>query len=140
MVSFDGERIVTRVLPTHYPDNPEMFYAGFEMFVLRDPAQVTVGGIEDGPASRAGVHWGDVLVSVNGTSIVGKTPVELKRLFLSTHRERIHVQIDRLGSVKFFDVYLERARDIARQNEKRFVGVRLVPLWLSDGYLHCFLN
>ena len=58
MNAFDGRRIVARVFPTHYPAKPELFYAGFEIFVLRDPAQVVVGGIEEGPASRAGVHWG----------------------------------------------------------------------------------
>lgn len=138
MIGFDGERIAARVFPTHYPENPEMFYAGFEIFLLRNPTQVAVGGIEDGPASRAGVRWGDVLVSVNGINTAGKTPLELKRLFLSTHPERMLLQIDRLGSVKFFD--LKRAQDIARQNKKRFVNGQLVPIWVSDKYLHCFLN
>lgn len=140
MLTFDGKRIETRVFPTHYPDNPEMFYAGFEMFVLRDPKQVTVGGIEDSPASRAGVHWGDVLVSINGVLITRKTPVELQHMFSATRRERMRLQIDRLGSIKVFDFYTERARDIARQNGKRFVNGQLVPIWASDEYLHCFLK
>lgn len=140
MLTFDGKRIETRVFPTHYPDNPEMFYAGFEMFVLRGPTQVTVGGIEDSPASRAGLHWGDVLVSINGVQVTRKTPIELQRMFSAKHRERMRLQIDRLGSTKVFDFYAEKARDIAHQNGKRFVNGQLVPIWVNDEYLHCFLK
>ena len=140
MIAFDGKRIETRVFPTHYPEDPDAFYAGFEMFILHNPVQVRVGGIEDGPASRAGVHWGDVLVSVNGVPTAGRTPLELKRMFLATHREKMRLQIDRMGSLKMFDFYLEKAQDIARQNGKRFVDGRLVPIWVSNEYLHCFLN
>jgi hypothetical protein len=36
-----GGRVVGRVFsPTRYPDNPEMFYPGFEIFVLRGPERV----------------------------------------------------------------------------------------------------
>jgi hypothetical protein len=35
-----GGRVVGRVFsPTRYPDNPEMFYPGFEVFVLRGPSR-----------------------------------------------------------------------------------------------------
>jgi membrane-associated protease RseP (regulator of RpoE activity) len=57
-MSFDSRRIVSRVFSTHYPRSPELFYGGFEIFMLRNPTQVTVGGIEEGPASKADVHWG----------------------------------------------------------------------------------
>ena len=63
MLAFDDRRSVARVFPTHYPSNPGLFDAGFEIFGLRDPTQVMVGGIEEGPASKAGLHWGDVLIS-----------------------------------------------------------------------------
>lgn len=140
MIAFEGQRIETRVFPSHYPENAEMFYAGFEIFMLRNPTQITVGGIEDSPASRAGVHWGDVLVTANGISVAGKTPAELRRIFLATHREKMRLQIDRMGQSKVFDFDLERAGDIARQNQKRFVNGRLVPIWVSNEYLHCFLQ
>ena len=43
MLSFDGHRYTARVFPTHYPAQPGLFYAGFEIFVL--PAA-------DGPLAR----------------------------------------------------------------------------------------
>jgi PDZ domain len=140
MMGFDGQRFLARVFPTHYPAGPELFYAGFEIFILRDPMQVTVGGIEDGPASKAGVHWGDVLLSVNGTPVSGKTPSELEQLFTATQPVTIRLQIDRLGSTRTFDMHLAKAEDVARQNGKRFVKGKLVPIWVTDADLHCFLN
>jgi C-terminal processing protease CtpA/Prc len=121
MVSFDGRRFVGRVfMATHYPRNPELFYGGFEMFMLRDPDQVMVGGIEDGRAARAGVHWGDVVISVNGIPVTGKAASELESLFSSREFKVMHLQVDRLGSGKTFDFRLERTEDIAHQNGKRF--------------------
>jgi len=110
MLSFDGHRYTARVFPTHYPAQPGLFYAGFEIFVLHDPVEITVGGIEDGPAARVGVHWGDVLLSVNGTSVSGKTPSELESLFSATRLSTMRLEIDRLGSRKTFEMQLEKGR------------------------------
>ena len=49
---------LTRAFPGHYPANEQLYYPGFEVFIWDKGNQVTVGGIEDGPASRAGVRWG----------------------------------------------------------------------------------
>jgi C-terminal processing protease CtpA/Prc len=141
MLSFDGHRFVGRVfMPTHYPRNSELFYGGFEMFMLRDPDQVMVAGIEDSPAARAGVHWGDVVVSVsvNGIPVTGKTVPELESLFLGQQSKLMNLQVDRLGSARTFEFRLERAADIARQNGKRFLDGKVVPLWASEKDLHCF--
>jgi hypothetical protein len=140
MLAFDGRRYVARVFPTHYPAASELFYAGFEIFVLRDPTQVTVGGMEEGPASKAGVHWGDVLISVNEVPVAGKTPSELEQMFSDTRPVRMHLQVDRLGSVKTFEFPIETAAEIARKNGNRFVDSHLVPIWATDQDLHCFLK
>lgn len=139
-LAFDGRRLAARVFPTHYSANPELFYAGFEMLVLRDPTQVTVGGIEDGPASKAGIHQLDVLVSVNGVPIARKTPSELEQMFSATQPAQMRIQIDRLGAVKTFEFHLQRAGEIARQNGHRFVDGHPVPVWAAGQDVHCFLN
>ena len=141
MLSFDGRRFVGRVfMPTHYPRNPRLFYGGFEMFMLRDPDQVMVAGIEDSPAASAGVHWGDIVVSVsvNGIPVTGKTAPELESLFLGQESKLMNLQVDRLGSARTFEFRLERAEDIARQNGKRFLDGKIVPLWADEKNLHCF--
>jgi hypothetical protein len=140
MVVFDGKRIVARVFPTHYPSKPELFYAGFEIFVLRDPEQLTVGGIEDRPASRAGVHWGEVLKSVNGVPVTGMTPAELEQIFAVAVPVQMRLEIDRLGEAKTFEFQLEKASEIARLNEHRLVDGRPVPIWATGKDVQCFLQ
>lgn len=140
MLAFDGRRYVARVFPTHYPARPDLFYAGFEIFVLRDPTQTTVGGIEEGPASKAGVHWGDVLLSVNDVPVAGKSPSELEQMFSAAQPATMRLQIDRLGTVKKFEIKLEKAGEVARQNGQRFVDGQIVPIWATDTDLHCFLK
>jgi hypothetical protein len=50
----------------------------------------------------------------------------------------MHLQIDRVGSLKNINFRLEKAEDIARENGKRFVNGEIVPLWANDKDLHCF--
>ena len=117
MIRLDPGRVVGRVFaPSHYPENPEVFYPGFEILVLRNPGQVVVGGIENGPALQAGVSSGDTIVSVNGVSTAGKAPAELERLFSSARPELIRLKTDRLGSLRTVEFRLEKALGIARQN------------------------
>lgn len=56
---------IARVFPTHYPENETLYYPGLEVFVWHQGRQLTVGGIERGPASRTGIRWGDVILVVN---------------------------------------------------------------------------
>jgi C-terminal processing protease CtpA/Prc len=46
--------------------------------------EAMVGGIEDGPAARAGVHWGDAVLTVNGKPTASQSASELERLLSST--------------------------------------------------------
>ncbi len=140
MLKFDGHRLVGRVFATHYPADSTLFYGGFEIFILRDPSQVTVGGIEDGPAAHAGLHWGDVLIAVDGTPTAGKTQAELASVFSALESKTMHLEIERLGMAKNMAFRLEKAEDIARQNGKRFVADQLVPSWTREVDLHCFLK
>jgi C-terminal processing protease CtpA/Prc len=83
LASITQDRFLDRVSPTHYPSNEKLYYAGFEVLILKNPAQVLVLGIEDGPASRAGAHWGDTILSVKGIDPRNKTVAQLEPLFSS---------------------------------------------------------
>src|SRR5438128_28539 len=37
MLAFDGRRTVASVFPSHYPENADLHYGGFEILMLRDP-------------------------------------------------------------------------------------------------------
>jgi dipeptidyl aminopeptidase/acylaminoacyl peptidase len=139
MIRLEPGRVVERVFaPSHYPENPELFYPGFEILVLRNPEQVVVGGIEIGPASQAGLSSGDTIVSVNGVRTAGKAPAELERLISSSRPELIRVETDRLGSPRTFEFRLEKALEIARQNGWRLTNGRLIPLWATGQDSGCF--
>lgn len=141
MEALDPSRIVDAVFePFHYPANPELFYGGFVIFLLRNPNQAMVGGIEDGPASKVGVRWGDILLAVNGTPIEGKTPAQLEQMFSATEPARRRLTFESFGSVKTVEFRLEKAGEIARENGQRFVGSQLVPAWVTEEDLPCFLK
>ena len=93
----------------HYPPNQELYYPGFEIFVWPDPQAMTVGGIEDGPARAAGVHYGDPILSVNGVDPRGKSRAELEQLFSSPTPATMTLVIDRDGQTKTFALKLAKA-------------------------------
>ena len=137
MLAFDGRRTVARVFPSHYPENADLYYGGFEIFVLRDPEQIAVGGIEDGPAARAGLHWGDAIVSVNGVDVRGKSPAELEALFARPSPERVLLRTERLRVSRDIEFLLQRAADILTENGQRLYRGRAVPAGLSDEDADC---
>lgn len=138
--AIDFSRQTGRVFQrTHYPANAGLFYPGFELFVFRDPNQVMVGEIEEGPGARARVHYGDVVISVNGVSVAGKTSTELETLFSSPKPAAMRLQIDRLGTLNGFEFPLAKAAEIANRNGRRILSSgQLVPLGASDRDLPCF--
>jgi predicted metalloprotease with PDZ domain len=129
---------IARVFPTHYPENENLYYPGFEAFVWDKGRQVTIGGIEDGPASRAGARWGDIILSVNGIDPRNKSVADLEPIFSSRKPATITLLIDRAGVTKTFSFELEQAAMVLRDNDKRLVRGTLVPLWVSEEYLPCF--
>jgi C-terminal processing protease CtpA/Prc len=127
------------VFPKHYPNNTELYYPGFEAFVWQDHPEIAVGGIvEDGPALKAGVHYGDVIVSVNGVNPLGKSIAQLELLFSSPKPATMKLVIDRDGVVKTFVFDLVKTADLLRQNKIRLYQGEMIPLDVPEAYLHCF--
>jgi C-terminal processing protease CtpA/Prc len=85
---FDPDHIDFRVFPLHYPTDLKHYYVGFEVYVFRRPRIAVVGGLERGPASHAGLHWGDTIVAVDDVPLAGKPLAELERLLSSDHGTR----------------------------------------------------
>jgi hypothetical protein len=137
MAGFDGSRVVEHVFPMHYPSDLECYSGGFELFVLREPAEVAVGGIELGPAQRAGLHWGDSVLEVNGGSLAGKTTAELARLFCGPGRQRLDLTVRRSNAVRQVAFSTERTADLLRANGLQLVGSALVPIGVSPKDAQC---
>jgi C-terminal processing protease CtpA/Prc len=115
-----------------------IYYPGFELFVWNEPQPIMVGGIETGPAERAGVHYGDAVISGNGVNPRGKSMIELERLFSSETPANMRLVIDRDGVAKAFNFPLEKAADVAAENHKRRHQGRMVPSAIPTTYLHCW--
>ncbi|HUN83919.1 MAG TPA: PDZ domain-containing protein [Terracidiphilus sp.] len=126
------------VFPGHYPKDKSLYYPGFEIFEWNEGRQVHVGGIEEGPAKRAGVRWGDRIISENGQSVQGKSLAQLENLFSSSDRTMMRLVVERTGVVKSFTFPLARAADVLKENGWRMVEGKMIPLWLPDEYLKCF--
>jgi C-terminal processing protease CtpA/Prc len=131
------KRIVV-VFPTHYPSNKQLYYPGFEAFVWDHGARVTVGGIEEGPASRAGIRWGDRITAVNGVALHGKSVAELETLLGSPKPAPMALTIVRAGVRRTFSFELAQASTVLRENGHQVVNGKIVPLWVSEKYLPCF--
>jgi S1-C subfamily serine protease len=129
---------IARLFPTHYPENEKLYYPGFEVFVWDKGRQVTIGGIEDGPASRAGARWGDIILSVNGIDPRNKSVADLQPIFSSLKPEVMTLVIVRAGPTKTLSFELEQATTVLRNNNKKLVRGTLVPAWVSEEYLPCF--
>lgn len=134
------ERMVDRVFPTHYPADQKLYYAGFEVLILKNPQQVVVLGIEDGPASSAGVHWGDTIVEVNGIDPRNKSVAELERLFSSEKPAMMTLKIERGGQTRTYAFALAQAAQVMRDNNTQIVNGNPLPLGTPEKYLHCFLE
>lgn len=122
----------------HYPVNKKLYYPGFEVFVWDKGQQVTVGGIEHGPAYRSGVRWGDRILAVNGVDPHGKSIAELESLLSSVGPAPMVLTINRAGTKKSFSFDLEQATGVLRDNVLKVVDGHIVPLWTTDEYLPCF--
>jgi C-terminal processing protease CtpA/Prc len=135
----DAQRpIAGRAFPLHYPLNTDLYYGGFEIFIFAHPDQVVVGGLEQGVASRAGIHQGDVILSVNGIDPRGKSPEEVEALFSSAQPRSDKLVVDRVTVTKTLEFQLEKAADVLKENHRRLVDGILICDGLADEDVPCF--
>ncbi len=138
MMENEQRPIAGRAFPLHYPLNTELYYGGFEIFIFTHPSQVVVGGLEQGTATRAGVHPDDVILSVNGVDPTGKSPKELEGLFSSNQPKVLKLVVDRVTTTKTIEFQLEKGSDVLKENHWRLVDGTLVLDGLADEDLPCF--
>lgn len=138
MSSLAVDRFSARVFPTHYPSDEKLYYAGFEVLILKNPTQVVVLGIEDSPASRAGVHWGDTILAVNGVDPKGKSIIELEKLFSSEMPATMVLKIERENVTKTYTFALEQVAAVLRDNKTQLYHGITLPVGVPDKYLKCF--
>ncbi|MGB6676758.1 MAG: PDZ domain-containing protein [Terriglobales bacterium] len=128
-----------RVFDHHYPKNVELYYPGFEALVLQDRHEIVVWAMEDGgPARKAGAHYGDAIVSVDGVNPLGKSVPDLEALLSSPVPKAMTLVVNRDGVTRTFTFDLIKAADLMRQNKKRFYEGKIIPSVVPDAYLHCF--
>jgi C-terminal processing protease CtpA/Prc len=99
---------------------------------------VIVGGIENGPAQKSGIRWGDQIVSVNGIDPRGKSFSELEHLFSSLQPATMRLVVNRFGVEKQMMFQLAPASDVLRDSGWRVIEGAKVPLYVPDEYARCF--
>lgn len=86
-------------------------YAGIGIEAgYRDGEVVVIAPTEGGPAERAGIRAGDVIVAVDGVSTEGLQPEEVNTLTNGEVGSEVTVTIERFGLGQTLDFTLERQR------------------------------
>ncbi len=120
----------------HYPKDLTTYYPGFEVFVTKNPGPV-IGGMEHGPASRAGLRSGDVLISINGVAAAGLRPETIERLLSSTKPERTCILVKRVSMTKQFRFRLERADRVLSRSGLQVLDGQKFPASIPASELRC---
>lgn len=137
MQSGDSRTIFT---DRHYPEDKTLYYPGFEVFIWNHGTEITVGGIEEGPAQRSGVRWGDHILAINGVDPHGKSARELADLLSSPTPRSMALLVMRGDVKRTFTFDLERADVVLRENHLRVANRKIIPEWVSSRYLPCYVR
>lgn len=75
-----------------------------------EPIIVSVS--KNSPAEKAGLLADDILVSVDGTSLIGKSSEEIKNMIRNSSKKSVSITISRNGTEMTFDVNIENVEDV----------------------------
>jgi C-terminal processing protease CtpA/Prc len=137
LASFHGVNAVA-FSDHHYPLDKQSYYPGFEVFIWNSKKRVTIGGIERGPAERAGFRWGDEIVGINGVDPHGKSTGDIESMLSRTKPAELTLSVTRGALTKTSSFALEQASAILTENQKKVTSGTIVPRWLPDQYLSCW--
>lgn len=84
------------------------------------------------PAAQAGLRAGDVVVAVDGVSIIGKSLYEAIGLIRGPEGTKVKLTIERPGSQGRFDVEITRARIQIPVVETRMIGQDIAYISLAE--------
>ena len=138
--NFDPARVKDVVFPNGLPEDPATYFGGFQVMLVQMPEEVMVGPMDDGPATHAGVHLGDIIVAVNGTEVKGLTAAQLMPLFTSAKPGRMRLRVRRLEVERVFEFPLWKTSDILAVNQLQVVRGQIVPAGVAEKDLPCFLQ
>ena len=140
LINFDPARVIGSVFTGSYPTDPATYYPGFELLLLQSPDELMVAGMEDGPATHAGIHWGDIVLAVNGKDVKGLPAEQLERLFSSAAPAKMKLRVRRLDQEREFEFPLWKGADVLHVNQKQSVQGHIVPMGIPEKDVHCFVE
>jgi S1-C subfamily serine protease len=131
------QRFVAHLFPEHVPLDANVYHGGFAVIIFKEPAQVIVTGAE-GPAAQAGLWQGDIILSVNGAGIAGKSAAEIESLFVRPRPERMTLRVERAGATRTIPFTLQKVSEILAKQGRRLVNGAIVPQDAAQEDLTCF--
>jgi S1-C subfamily serine protease len=134
----EEKKMLAHLFPFHFPLNPDLYHGAFALLVFTDPQEVAVTGVEPGPAQRAGIRQGDIILTANDEALIGKTGSELEAIFATSQPKPIRLKIKRGGSIRSIEYTTEQTSELLKQNNVRIIKGNILPSWLTDEDLPCF--
>lgn len=133
----EGKKMLAHLFPLHFPLNTDLYHGAFALLLFADPPQVAVTGVEPGPAQRAGIHQGDIILTANDEVLSSKSESELEAIFATSQAKQMRLKIKRGGSIRSIEYTTEKTSELMKQNNVQIIKGNILPAWLADEDLRC---